>query len=303
MPLLTSPVGRAAVALAATVFTTASCSAPSDSPSASSSTSTSTESAVPPSAGAGGSYLALGDSVPFGLRTRLPDDEYRDAKNFQGYPELVGKDLGLDVINATCPGETTASFVDVTAKSNGCENGANTTDGYRDTFPLHVAYDTADQSQLAFAVETLKRADDVRLVTLQIGANDAFVCQSSTADHCQAPAEYQAMGQTIQANLGKILSTLRGEGQYDGQIVVVDYYAFDYTSSWANASSLLNSVISGVASANGATVADAFAAFQKAAAPSGGNSVKAGLLPPNDVHPTEKGQRLLADTVESVVAD
>ena len=29
----------------------------------------------------------------------------------------------------------------------------------------------------------------------------------------------------------------------------------------------------------------------------------AGLLLPNDVHPTEKGQRLLADTVESVVAD
>ena len=28
----------------------------------------------------------------------------------------------------------------------------------------------------------------------------------------------------------------------------------------------------------------------------------AGLLPPNDVHPTEKGQRLLADTVESVVS-
>ena len=287
MPLLTSPVGRAAVALAATVFTTASCSAPSDGPSASSSSSTSTESAVPPSAGAGGSYLALGDSVPFGLRTRLSDDEYRDAKNFQGYPELVGKDLGLDV----------------TAKSNGCENGANTTDGYRDTFPLHVAYDTADQSQLAFAVETLKRADDVRLVTLQIGANDAFVCQSSTADHCQNAAETRALGETIQTNLGRILSTLRGEGQYDGQIVVVDYYAFDYTSSWANASSLLNSVISGVATANGATVADAFTAFQKAAAQSGGNSVTAGLLPPNDVHPTEKGQRLLADTVESVVAD
>ena len=32
----------------------------------------------------------------------------------------------------------------------------------------------------------------------------------------------------MQTNLGKILSTLRGEGHYDGQVVVVTYYAVDY---------------------------------------------------------------------------
>ena len=59
--------------------------------------------------------------MPFGFRAGL-SAEYKDATNFVGYPELVGKDRGLEVINAACPGETTASFLDVTAQSNGCEN-------------------------------------------------------------------------------------------------------------------------------------------------------------------------------------
>jgi lysophospholipase L1-like esterase len=293
-----SMTGRLAVGLAATLLL-ASCTSGGGSAESSSGSSTS---AAPTTPARDGSYLALGDSVPFGFRGGL-STEYQDATSFVGYPELLGKDRGLDVINATCPGETTASFLDVTAQSNGCENRVGSDSGYRDHFPLHVAYDSPDQTQLEFALETLRRTDDVRLITVQIGANDAFVCQSTTADHCQGAAEMRTLGETIQTNLGRILSTLRGEGRYDGQIVVVDYYAFDYTSSWANASSLLNTVISGVATANGATVADAFTAFQKAAARSGGNSVSAGLLLPNDVHPTAKGQRLLADTVESVVAD
>jgi lysophospholipase L1-like esterase len=294
--------GRAVVGLLSIVVLTACTSAGGSSTAGSSPTAGRSTSAAPTSAAAKGSYLALGDSVPFGFRGGL-STEYQDATNFVGYPELVGKDLGFDVINATCPGETTASFLDVTAQSNGCENTLSSNSGFRDKFPLHVAYDSPDQAQLGFALETLRRTDDVRLITVQIGANDAFVCQATTADHCQAAAEARALGQMIQTNLGKILSTLRGEGKYDGQIVVVDYYAFDYTSSWANASSLLDSVISGVATANGATVADAFTAFRKAAARAGGNSVTAGLLLPNDVHPTAKGQRLLADTVEAVVSD
>ena len=266
--------------------------------SASGGTASSSASAAPTTA-AGGSYLALGDSVPFGFRGGL-STEYRDAANFVGYPELVGKDRGLDVFNAACPGETTASFLDATADSNGCENRPASDTGYRDSFPLHVAYDSPDQSQMDYALETLRRNPDVRLITVQIGANDAFLCQATTADHCQSPAEYQAVGQAIQTNLGRILSTLRGEAQYDGDIVVVNYYALDFGSPLATASGLMNGVIAGVAAANGATVADAFTAFQQQAAGSGGNAVTAELVLPNDVHPTDKGQRLLADTVESV---
>lgn len=258
----------------------------------------SSASAAPTSAAPRTTYLALGDSLPFGFRGGL-SAEYKNASNFVGYPELVGKDRGLEVINATCPGETTASFLDVTAQSNGCENRVGSGSGFRGSFPLHVSYDSPYQPQLDFAMETLKRNAHVGLITVQIGANDAFVCQSTTPDHCQSPAEYQAVGQAIQTNLGKILSTLRGA--YKGQIVVVDYYALDVNGVTATASGLLNAVIGGVATANGATVADAFTAFESKAAASGGNSVTAGLVLPNDVHPTAAGQRLLAQTVESVV--
>jgi lysophospholipase L1-like esterase len=289
--------GRLLVGLAAVVVL-AGCTSHGGS-SSSGGTSSSSASDAPTSSAASGSYLALGDSVPFGFRAGM-STEYQDATNFVGYPELVGKDLGLEVINATCPGETTASFLDATAPSNGCENRPGSDSGFRDSFPLHVAYDSPDQPQMQFALETLRRNDDIRLVTVQIGANDGFLCQSTTADHCQSPAEFQAVGQAVQTNLGKILSTLRGDGHYDGRIVVVDYYALDYSSPAASASNLLNGVIAGVATANGATLADSFTAFQKAVAGSSGNTVTAGLVLPNDVHPSEKGQRLLADTVESV---
>jgi lysophospholipase L1-like esterase len=289
-------VGRLLAGLSAVVLlagcTSASGSSTADAP-------RSSATAAPTSSAPRGSYLALGDSVAFGFRGNLSTD-YHDATNFVGYPELVAKDLGLEVVNASCPGETTASFLDATADSNGCENRPRSDTGFRDSFPLHVAYDSADQSQMDYALETLRRNEDIRLISVQIGANDGFICQSATADRCQDPAEVQAVGQTIRTNLGQILSRLRGEGHYGGPIVLVNYYALDYSSPLATASSLMNGVIAAVAAANEATVADAFAAFQKASSGSGGNAVTAGLVLPNDVHPSEKGQRLLADTVESV---
>jgi lysophospholipase L1-like esterase len=310
MGVLTDSVRRAAVALAAipvlAITSCASSGASSDGASGSttgaSGATTSSASTAPTGSGSLGTYLALGDSVPFGFRGGLAG-EYQDAANFVGYPELVGGDIRLDVVNATCPGETTASFLDVTAQSNGCQNSPNSDVGYRDNFPLHVAYESADQSQLDFAVETLQRTDDVTLVTVQLGANDAFICQATTAERCQSPAEYQALGQTIQTNLGQILSALRDEGGYEGQIVLVTYYAFDYNSSAAAASTLLNGALSQVAEAHGATIADGFDAFQAAAAGAGGDALAAGLVLPNDVHPSGQGQQVLAEAGEAVIDD
>ena len=258
-------------------------------------------SGAPASSSARGAYLALGDSVPFGFRGGATA-EFSDAANFVGYPELVGEKLGLDVINAACPGETTASFLDAKAQSNGCDNSLQSGSGYRTAYPLHVRYRSVDQSQLDFAVHTLTDSPDVGLVTVQIGANDGFLCQQTTADRCSTPAEIQALGQTVQANLDRILSTLRGEGGYDGQIVVVTYYALNYSDAFGAATQLLDSGIAQVAQANGAEVADGYGAFQARATEAGGSSIDAGLVLPNDVHPTEDGQRLLADAVRSVVS-
>jgi lysophospholipase L1-like esterase len=288
---------RLAVVLAATacVGATTSCSGSDDSSGAGESGTPASSSAEEP-----GSYLALGDSVPFGYRGGEPD-AYSDPDNFIGYPDLVGEELDLEVLNLACPGETTASFFDVKAQSNGCENAVGSPFGYRTAYPLHVQYDSPDQSQMNLAVQTLEENDDIELVTVQIGANDAFVCQQTTADKCTAPASQLGVAQAVQTNLDRILKTLRNDAGYDGQIAVVTYYALNYSDATGAATQLLAQGIAQVAQANDADVADGFAAFQPTAQASGGDSVAAGLVLPNDVHPTEQGQQLLAEAVLDVV--
>jgi len=288
---------RVAITLVAAASVTTACS--SDEPAE-----PATPSSAPASSAASESpaYLALGDSVPFGFRGGATA-EFSDAENFVGYPELVGEELSLEVINASCPGETTASFLDTKAQSNGCENSLQSGFGYRTAYPLHVLYDSVDQSQLDFAVDTLQENDDVELVTLQIGANDAFLCQQTTPTRCTDPADVQGLAQTMQTNLATILSALRNEAGYDGQLVVVTYYALNYTDAFGMTTQTLGNGLAQVAEANGADVADGYEAFRARAAEAGGNSIAAGLVLPNDVHPTEEGQQLLADAVLAVVED
>jgi lysophospholipase L1-like esterase len=256
-------------------------------------------SAAPTTEESAGTYLALGDSVPFGFRGGAMD-QFSDAENFVGYPEIVGEELGLDVVNASCPGETTASFIDIAAQSNGCDNSLQSGFGYRTAYPLHVPYEAQEQPQLDFAVNTLEESE-VDLVTVQIGANDIFLCQQTTADRCSSPATLQTLAQNVQANLDRILKTLRET--YDGQIVVVTYYALNYSDDFGATTKVLGDGLAQIAEANGADVADGYEAFRALAAEAGGDSVAAGLVLPNDVHPSEEGQRLLADAVTAVVED
>lgn len=293
-----SRLGRIAVAVGASILLTTACSSDDGGSSASSgepAASSTTEEGA-------GAYLALGDSVPFGYRGGATA-EFPDADNFTGYPELVGEELDLEVLNASCPGETTASFLDASAQSNGCENTLNSAFGYRKAYPVHVQYESFDQSQMNFAVQALQENDDIELVTVQIGANDAFICQQTTPTNCSDAAALQNLAQTVQTNLGTILSTLRGEGGYDGQIVVVTYYALNYADAFGAATGALGDGIEQVAAANGADVADGYEAFRAPAGEAGGDSVAAGLVLPNDVHPTDEGQQLLADAVLAVVED
>ena len=260
-----------------------------------------TASTTPSTAATGpGTYLALGDSVPFGYRAAVggQNPNYFDPTSFSGYPEKVAADRTLRLLNASCPGETTDSFLNPQAQSNGCENSPFVAH-YRGTFPLHVDYGT--QAQLDYARQVLTSERSVRLVTLQLGANDAFLCQQTTADRCAAPAEALGVGQRVQANLTTILRALRATG-YRGPIVVVTYYALDYDDAQAAAGTKgLDAAISATALAAGARVADGFAAFQEPAQQVGGDARAAGLVLPGDVHPTDRGQRLLADAVQAAL--
>jgi lysophospholipase L1-like esterase len=253
------------------------------------------------SSGHGVTYLALGDSVPFGYRAHAAD--YSDPAAFVGYPEIVAHQLRLRLLNASCPGETTGSFIDTTAQSNGCENSATGGRVYRQLFPLHVSY---QGSQLQYALATL-RTRNVGLVTLQLGANDAFICQAGYRGFCSGPTDIAGIAAHVATNLTAIIGALRTEGHYTGRIVVVTYYALNYADLTGPrgvlATQALDSAITAAAAAGGAQVADGFRAFQARATAAGGSSIAAGLVLPNDIHPTLLGQLLLARAVEQVAAD
>lgn len=257
---------------------------------------------------AGSQYLALGDSVTFGYREAqvVPAPNYKDASSFVGYPELLASELHLKLANAACPGETTASFINTSAQSNGCENspGAPTV-GYRasgpGSGPLHVSY---SGSQLAYAVSYLRTHHNVRLVSLMIGANDGLLC-IETEGGCSTSAALATLTQEVSKNIHTILKAIRHKAHYKGQLVVVTYYSPLAALNTFTATG--NAAVVAAAKPFGAHIANGFGVFQTASTDSGGNPCTAGLLtqlgsPSNcGIHPSYAGQALLAQAVEKVI--
>jgi lysophospholipase L1-like esterase len=245
--------------------------------------------------------LVLGDSLAFSYIATLGSYYfYTDPENFIGFPDDLGNMLHLDMVNASCPGESTGSFLSSTAQDNGCRL-------YRYYFPLHVDYGS---TQLEFAKKYLKSHRGVRLVTVTLGGNDELLLLQACAydPTCVQQGAY-AMVNTVAMNMTTILADLRATG-YRGAIIVTNYESVDYSDVGATAlTAALNQGIAYPAAAYGAVVADVFTAFKKAVAsnPSaGGNTCVAGLLNPGvdvsnpsscDIHPTQAGHRLIARTV------
>ncbi len=256
----------------------------------------------------GSRYLALGDSVTFGYQEDrvVPTLNYHDASSLQGYPELIGRALHVKVANASCPGETSASLLDPGASSNGCENSpGNPHSGYRTAYPLHVSY---TGSQIDFAVAYLLAHQDVRLVTLMIGANDFFLCQETTPDGCSSPIEQAAVSRRVTANIKSILTAIRRTAHYRGQLAIVNGYSLNYASPASNAQSrLLNQVQDSAARSFHVVIANGFGEWRTAAARSANNPCAAGLLTqlgnPSScgIQPSYTGQTLLAQALEKVI--
>jgi lysophospholipase L1-like esterase len=250
-------------------------------------------------------YLALGDSVAFGYTPPAvtPQEDYQDASNFTGYPGYLAASLGVPVANASCAGETTASLIDAAAPSNGCENSPGSPVGYRDAYPLHVAY---SGSQLDYAVGYLRSHPHTRLVTIDIGANDLFLCQETTADHCTG-SDFAAALNQVSRNLSHIYRTLRTQAHYHHAIVLLSYYALDYRDPQGVASiQALNAALIGPTLRYGGRIADGFTAFARASAQAGGNPCAAGLLvklPDGtcNIHPSPHGHRVLARAIKQVL--
>jgi lysophospholipase L1-like esterase len=255
---------------------------------------------------ANGTYLALGDSVAFGYvpPDAVPAPKYRDAHSFVGYPEYLAQQLNERVSNASCPGETAASMLVAGAQSNGCENSPGSPVGYSTLYPLHVRY---QGTQMDYALHYLAAHKHTRLITIDIGANDAFLCQETTLDHCSSGAELLGVANEIAANLGTIFHDLRDVAGYRGPIVALTYYSLSYSDPAQLAvSEFLDSVIAGVTTLNGGVVADGFAAFQGPAAAFAGDSCAAGLLiklPDGtcNIHPSPAGAQLLAAAIAKAI--
>jgi lysophospholipase L1-like esterase len=243
--------------------------------------------------------LVLGDSVAFAYIASA-GHEYINPENFVGFANDLHNRLGVEAVDAGCPGETTGSFLSSTAADNGCR-------AYRAAFPLHVPYGA---TQLAFATNYLKHNRNVRAVTITLGANDGFLLEDGCATQANPTACIEAgvpaLLESVETNLATILADLRATG-YGGAIILTNYYSVDYSDTAGTAlTALLNSAIAAPARAYGAVVADLFTAFEKVAANPvfGGKTCNAGLLNASvanellcDVHPSQSGHRLITETL------
>jgi lysophospholipase L1-like esterase len=244
---------------------------------------------------------------PYSFRTPKPDQ-------FIGYPEIVAAADYLlqskNEVNASCPGETSGSFLDARSPDLGCNSPhyqapAPTIDPFKKPCLLHTCYAGA---QMDFAELQLKTNKGIDLVTLSIGANDVLLALGQcTTIPCSS---VDAALQSYAGNLTQILSRIRAH--YQGTLIMTKYYA--PTSDLIPIAVLVNDVMTLVAAnlakgPNFAPVqfADGFTAFQDASAGYGGDACAAGLLiplpasppaPPCDQHPSPLGQTLLAVTVE-----
>jgi lysophospholipase L1-like esterase len=251
-------------------------------------------------------YLALGDSIAFGFNPLLfsPTLPTPTPSEFIGYPETVGQVVNLQLVNAACPGETSASFWIAGALDNGClDPGPDGQPPFKTTVGLHTNY---TGTQLAFAESQLATNKHINIVTLGIGGNDLLLleqqCTAAPVPSFAGCVEQYLPGvlQSYGANLTVILKGLRAN--YGGMLIVVNNYSPSANSLFIEAVQALDQVMTQVGANFGVKFADAFTAFQIASAFYGGDPCAAGLLirltPTTcDVHPTPLGRDLLAATV------
>lgn len=241
-------------------------------------------------------YLALGDSVPFGFNPLVTTP--RDADAYVGYPEDLASLVDVGVRNATCPGETSGSLISTSAPDNGCE-------AFRSVGDLHVNY---KGSQLDYALAFLRAHQHTSLVTMTIGANDFFLLQKACNNNVLCiEAGLGGVLASLQANLAAIYQQIRATG-YQGTIVALTYYTTNYTDPvGVFVISSIDAVLKGTTLAAGGRVADGFGAFAAIAfARAGGDTCAAGLLIVKadgtcDVHPSAFGAEVLAQAVHAAL--
>ena len=137
-------------------------------------------------------YLALGDSVPFGYNPLIwtppgpPPPPANLLGYYHGFPQYVSGALNLALANASCPGETSRSFL-VGPPDNGCSEWRSGLP-LLDEVPLFVTYTPSMETQKEYAVSFLAEHRNTKLVTITIGGDDLLVLEDKCAAQSANPA-------------------------------------------------------------------------------------------------------------------
>lgn len=237
-------------------------------------------------------YLALGDSLGFGYQQFKVNAEMAAGKvdvttfntgyNDDFYRMAQAIDPGLQLVNYSCPGETSSEFV----SSPGCP------------FPLHDGYAT---SQLQAAVSFLQaHPGQVNPITIDLGANDierqiATCGGLKTGVGCVAQALPSLLKQ-LGANLAQVMPALR-QAAPNAQIFFIGLYN-PYAVADASTNALatpFNGVLKQASTSAGATFIDTFGPFNQA--PGEPQTLCALTLfctSLNDIHPSDAGYLTIA---------
>lgn len=199
-------------------------------------------------------YVSVGDSLSQGVQ---PDSAGTSAPTGQGYADQIYAtlrrgDRGLRLVKLGCPGETTGTMIG---------------GGF-------CAYPGG--SQLAAAASFLRaHPGRVRLITIDIGANDPDACVTHPTLTTIASCLGKSFPDTI-VNLTKIMKTLRAAAALRARIIGMSYYV-PTLAQWRDgllgqalariseaAVAGYNRLLADVYQKYGARVADVFGAFRSA---------------------------------------
>jgi lysophospholipase L1-like esterase len=252
-------------------------------------------------------YLSLGDSLGFGysaanmatFEAALAEGTAAGAaaaEAFQGYTQQVAARLPgsvTDVVDLSCPGETTSTMLDGTCAAN--------------AFYPDWPYGTKAQINVAADYLT-EHASERGVITLSIGADDVLSAIDKAPLCLTNPTcpELKSAMQTANDNLKMILRDLRQVAPKATIVVLTPYNPFGKAYPASNiAAFAFNITIGWTALLNGARVADAFWPInvQHATTFDCGSLVYYCTNPniqdpyPADVHPTSAGYGIIADAI------
>src|SRR6266446_253857 len=246
----------------------------------------------PPLIGANQQYLALGDSLAYGLQPNC------STTCTHGYVNDLFNDLQQngtkDVKNLGCPSESSITFI-----NGGCPSAPAGT-----------------PAQLTAAVNFLKaNPGKVSIVTLDIGSNDVLRDTTITSSGCTInQTQFDADLATLDTNLtGTILPALQKaltpKGQITDRIVMMNYYdpLQNVCPNTVPDTQTLNQHLAADVSGFG-TIVDVFGAFGGAATPNPNICTYTWftLLCPtspqtSDIHPTDLGYSVIASTFAAAI--